>query len=527
MILARGRDLVDQCRIDAPVQPADTSARRVSNALREGRWNEAVDLRGPFSVVGSSRSTGQVFLARDHMGQRPLYYAVLPGAVVASSFLPEVLDHPDVDDTVDPEALALNYARCYPALRERTIYSRVAQVPPGTVVTIGDHGVRHHRFWDPQDVGPPVSMPLPDRVRALRQLLHDVVAEYSACAPGAVAAQVSGGLDSTAVAAFADGALRRQGSGLVAAYSWAPSPRQVSIDLPGDERRFVLEICRARDWEPRFAPDLPAPTPSPGDPLRAPAMAWFHESRVITDAHDRGVRVMLTGWGGDEAISGHGKLRVPELLRRGHTATAVREVRHWSKGTRAQVHTLSHAARQVAGDWLPAVAPEGRNEALNEELLDVWRSQWPAVADALHRKWAAYRTARTVRDWHVAHLGNGHVQARNASWYLGGLPFGVEHRSPLQDPRIVEFALTSDSQCFQYRGWRRVLFRLAISGTVPDSVAWRLGKDDPMLGRGMIAAPPPIPDPRQPHLRPIAALARRQQEVLRRANRHRAGLGVS
>ncbi|MFN8125353.1 MAG: hypothetical protein U0R64_02395 [Candidatus Nanopelagicales bacterium] len=63
------------------------------------------------------------------------------------------------------------------------------------------------------------------------------------------------------------------------------------------------------------------------------------------------------------------------------------------------------------------------------------------------------------------------------------------------------------------------MFRLAIAGVVPDSVAWRIGKDDRSL-RGMIQADPaPVPDPGREELSSLTALAQRQRDLF-----HAAGL---
>ena len=128
------------------LHPGGSEETLASESIR--RWGVTAPSRwsGRFAIVLTDPGTDTIHLIRDHQGATPLYYAVLVDAIVCSTDLRAVLAHPDVDDELDLEAVALQFAACHRPMLRRSIYRKVAKVPPGTVVSITRDTVRESRY---------------------------------------------------------------------------------------------------------------------------------------------------------------------------------------------------------------------------------------------------------------------------------------------------------------------------------------------------------------------------------------------
>src|SRR4051812_27467164 len=116
-------------------------------------WGEGVldRLAGMFAFGLSDERTGELVLARDRLGIKPLYLTDLPGGGLrAASTLPALLRAGGVDTSIDPVALHhyLSWHSVVPA--PRTILNGVRKLPPATMLVVEPNGSRREReYWDP------------------------------------------------------------------------------------------------------------------------------------------------------------------------------------------------------------------------------------------------------------------------------------------------------------------------------------------------------------------------------------------
>lgn len=189
-------------RTPAPTEDADLALLRAAWE----RWGEAVveHLRGDFAFAVWDARARRLFVARDHFGVRPLFHARAGGAWIVSNRLDCLRRHPAVADTVDP-AVVLDFLLldCNQEL-DTTVFGGVRRLPAAHCATLGDGPAGVRRYW---------SLPEPD-VRWGRE--EDLLAEFrhrlgqavnDRRRPGGTAIWLSGGLDSTALAAAGRAAL--------------------------------------------------------------------------------------------------------------------------------------------------------------------------------------------------------------------------------------------------------------------------------------------------------------------------------
>ncbi|MFQ5698099.1 MAG: asparagine synthase (glutamine-hydrolyzing) [Myxococcota bacterium] len=272
-------------------------------------WGEAVVERisGIFAFALWDARERRLFLARDPLGVKPLFWSFDQGTFRFGSEIKAILSDPEVERDVDPEALdgflTFNYTAA-PA----TGFRRVRQLLPGECATVGAQGVRLRRFWRPRyaEVARPISFAR--AVEEFREVLDRVV-ERQLISDVPLGAFLSGGLDSAALV-----------SAMRAARGHDVSTLTVGFDLPGfDERPLARQTAThlglAQNVQTvtleaaRLLPQLSLHTEEPtADSSMLPVFALCREARSR-------FTVAVSGDGADEILAGYDTYRATALAR--------------------------------------------------------------------------------------------------------------------------------------------------------------------------------------------------------------------
>jgi asparagine synthase (glutamine-hydrolysing) len=251
---------------------------------------------GMFGFAVWDRHRETLFLARDRMGEKPLYYAAVDGWVVFGSELRAVLAHPHVGRALDPAGLARYLAYDF-VPDPHAIVRDVAKLPPGHALTAGDGKLRVQRYWElpaqPDAAGDEAMW----RREIVRRLDDAVALRLVSDVP--LGCFLSGGIDSTAVAA--------------SAARLKPGLRTFSVgyaERAHDERGFARLAASRLGTEHRellVAPaDVPPVLERLGALLDEPiADMSFVPLYLLSAMARRDVTVALTGDGGDELFGGY------------------------------------------------------------------------------------------------------------------------------------------------------------------------------------------------------------------------------
>jgi asparagine synthase (glutamine-hydrolysing) len=201
-------------------------------------WGEhcAEHLEGMFAFAIWDPTRHRLLLARDRLGIKPLYYAIVRDAVLFGSEPKAILAHPAIRPIVDADGLreVFSEARTPGASAFRDIRS----VRPGSTVTVRPDGSEHRMYWTL--TARPHTADLPATVSTIRDMLAGIVTrELVSDVP--VAMLLSGGLDSSALTAFAAAARKREGG---------PPVRSITVNYHGYSDNFQPDLVRS-------APDAP------------------------------------------------------------------------------------------------------------------------------------------------------------------------------------------------------------------------------------------------------------------------------
>ena len=269
-------------------------------------WGEqCVDhFRGMFAFVLWDETQQTAFLARDRLGVKPLYYAVLPhGYLIAGSELKSLLAHGALERNIDPHAVEEYFALGY-VPEPRTIFRAARKLPPATTlrITRGQPIPEPREYWDVQfTVDSRLSED--DALAELRQRLQESV-RVRLISEVPLGAFLSGGVDSSAVVATMAGMSASPVNTCSIAFSDPKYDESAYAQQVADRyktRHFVDRVesddfdlvdTLARLYDEPYADSSAMPT------YRVCQLARKH------------VTVALSGDGGDESFGGYRRYRL-------------------------------------------------------------------------------------------------------------------------------------------------------------------------------------------------------------------------
>ena len=484
-LLAADISVYDRGRIHPSGAGAGWSDVTFLRAALVERGAEALgDLHGDFAIA--QWRDGCLTLGRDHFGARPLVYAERPGRYLAFASSPAALLRTGLTSTALDEAVAASWVlNCSPP-PGRTIYRDIRPVDAAHLIECRDGAVTIRRYWtlDTRRRLPFGSDPRELAVETARLLTQAVERRLPADGPGA--GHLSGGLDSSPVAVLASRALARSGR---AFYGYTFREPEHGPGLPGEGDAPMADLVAAAEpaitQVPVISPSLLATYAEGVEPeTLLPVSATDPEEQVLRHAAGHGAGVILSGWGGDQIVSYHGRGAEAELLRSGRLFRLWRQLRAEAQSTGISLARL----------FLSTVVMQGLPQGFRETVRRLAGSETPFLSGmatrsllvALHR-----RDSLLIENW--ADDGDTHEIRRGkaTSWYIQtrleafarqGARHGVVYAYPMFDLDLVEFSMQVPGIFLRSGGQRRLLLREALAGILPDAVRFNPVKLRPFPG---------------------------------------------
>lgn len=159
-------------------------------------------LIGQFAFVIWNRNTRELFLARDRVGIRPLYYTFYDGQFLFASEIKALFQHQGIHREINPEALLQTFTFWAP-LSPRTIFTDIYELPPGCCAWLNNGELQQERYWQIPlgQMVEPWRGSFDEAQERLDQLMADAV-RLRLRADVPVGAYLSGGLDSSILTAI-------------------------------------------------------------------------------------------------------------------------------------------------------------------------------------------------------------------------------------------------------------------------------------------------------------------------------------
>jgi asparagine synthase (glutamine-hydrolysing) len=461
------------------LEPAEAARLSDSSLLLRAleRWGEAAPdrLLGDFAFAFYDARERRLLLARDPLGQRPLFWHRGKGFAAFSS-MPCGLHALDLIARRPDETNLIRYLGGLSRTGPGSFFEGIERVEPGHVVTVTPDGTSRRRYWRPARRELRLGS-FDDYVEAFRSELDSAVARRLRGAGDLVAAHLSGGWDSNAVAATA-ARLTAPTGGRVLAFTHVPRDPDGSA-APGhrlaDEGGLAAETARLHPNIEHVRMASSGRSPLAGLDLFAALFerpvfnlcnhVWLSEIR--TSASAAGARVLLSGEIGNWTISAAPNVLLADFLRQGRW-------RAWSVEARAMLRDGRARLRGVAassfGPWIP--------DFLWRRLKPFSADLDPALTDPIHPRLlaevAAERESERLADRRKTYFEQAEAALMEMDWgehrkgILGG--WGIDKRDPTADPRLIDFCLSLPLDALMKDGVRRPLARAALADRVAPAV---------------------------------------------------------
>ena len=277
-----------------------------------GRWGERClsELRGMFAFAIWDARQNRLFVARDPMGIKPLYYYHSGGRLLFASELRTLLETGLLPRRLDAAGLYqyLSFGSLYDPI---TLIEGVRALRAGYYLIWQGGRLQESRYWDlapPREVGPGIKQPRSRLESELHEILDESV-RMQTVSDVPVGTFLSGGIDSSAVVALlARSGIRVNTFSIVfreADYSEAEYSRAVAKRFRTEHHEIVISQA-----------DALATLPSAVKAMDQPTIDGINTYLVSQQTRAAGIKVALSGLGGDELFAGYSNFRdVPRLER--------------------------------------------------------------------------------------------------------------------------------------------------------------------------------------------------------------------
>lgn len=421
------------------------------------------ELRGMFAFALWDRGRSRLILARDHLGQKPLYWARNGGRFWFASEIKAILAAAPGYRQVNPQALH-EYFTLRVISGSRSMFQGVEKLRPGHLLEVnadGEAGIAERRYWS-LSYEPKPAVTLPEAVDELDEAVTEAV-RLHLVSDVEVGAFLSGGIDSGLVTAITSHLTNRpfktfSGSTPYGEYDEGPAARLVAERYGTDH--FETPIVGDSIGQ---LPLLVYHLDEPSDPLSVCVY-------LLSELTSRHVKVALGGDGGDELFGGYDRYygteyaryfaALPGVLRRQVIGRMVDLLpgEAWYKSLKHQLNWLLQLAELPSEKRYPRTlgyfyfTPRLRDEVYSDSFHQATRDFDPEVAIAF---WQRDENVKASLDGML--LADSMVRLPNHSVMILDrmtMAHGLEARSPFLDHRLAEFAATLPAR-FKVRGRKR------------------------------------------------------------------------
>jgi asparagine synthase (glutamine-hydrolysing) len=469
-------DLARELNLTQPGELAD-SAILLAAWLR---WGEACldHILGAFAFAVWRPASQTLFAARDHTGERPLFYHRGKDFFALASMPKGLLALPGVFQGFNAQRLVDCLALTHPDWT-KSFYNGIERLPLGHLLRVTPDSFECRAYWHPCDAPQTRFKRDEEYVDALLDILDKATAARLR-STGGIAAQLSAGLDSSSVVASAARLLAPQGKRL-AAFTSVPRAGFLGAGFPG---RLVYEGPGAADVAAMYPNVDHVLIDSAGYDLLADMKAWTDAmdepaqncvnllwiSAIMRDARHRGAGVMLHGVSGNATISADGweamtsYFRSFKWIQLYRFATALR-----TRGELSYKASLVLATNGIMPRWLKRrIKPGARTLSLDYSPVNPGIvAEYDLVEKAFQKRHGDLPSIREQRSLFFERFDHGPMNAAVEA------RFGMAHRDPVGDKRIFEFCFSVPIEQYAAHGLSRSLVRRAMKGRLPESTLAR------------------------------------------------------
>lgn len=419
-------------------------------------------LNGDFTIVLYESLNSILYIYRDHLGIFPIAYGFFGNALFFSTDTISLCRAFSSGEQLNIEYFLKSFKMIDFNL---TPNQNVKKLRPGYLLEFSQGVVTEKKYWHPEKIKINNSLTKKSTLSETKRLIKSAV-KIRCNKRIATASHLSGGLDSGIVAALVRQEYANQKE--FYGFSWSADIR-TDESFGFDERKLVTDQSELNKIKPVFA----TLTPSDYGKIAAQSATCSYfpeENKIIKEASNRDIRIIFSGYGGDEFISKGNRGIDSDLFFGFHWGLLIK---------RYPITQIKRLLRILLYDIImPAtgiMSPPDRKEISGETNYLKKRYQKPD--NEAIRNFYFYSSRRKLQ---LGFINCHYLQERTEEWYMNAVKLGISYRYPLLDKNLIEFALSIPSKFMFIEKYSRNLLREISSELLPESVRWKKNGGDPV-----------------------------------------------
>jgi asparagine synthase (glutamine-hydrolysing) len=443
-------------------------------------------LRGMFGFAIWDERRKSLFLARDRVGIKPLYYLLSGTSLLFASEMKAILADPEVKPEVLPgmidRLLMFNFLP-----GEDTLLRGIRKLPPGSYLLAKDGKIEIKQYWDLHF--PKSGLSLPDAEEQLSVLLEESVRLHM-ISDVPVGFLLSGGVDSTAMLSMAVGKTDRRLSTFTVGFSEKgvtderPFARLAAKKYGAEHHELTISSKDFEDFLPQYVWHMEEPVCEP------PAVAMYYVSKFAKNS----VKVLISGEGGDEAFGGYQVYR--NLLWLERFKRLIKPLRGAVSSGALALNRVIHSDK--IGKYGPLLnvpfesfyysGTSNRHNFFDQHFEKLYSREF---APLVNRELSGSVVKRYVKNGNIGDLVNRMLYVDTKTWLPDDLLLkadkmtmanSIELRVPFLDHKVLEFAASLPGS-YKVRGFTtKYILKKLLSERIPPEI----------LNRKKVGFPVPI-----------------------------------
>lgn len=421
--------------------------------------------RGMWAFAIYNKRSHELYLCRDRFGIKPLYYYDLNGEFIFASEIKAIFE----DENVARRAkltTVVDFLIGFSDHSDATFFENIYQIQPGCYMYYELHNgsKEHFRYYDLAKATEGKTSTIEEFSKALEE---SVLLHLRSDVP--VGTCLSGGLDSSSIATLAGRYMfENYGKEFHAVTAFSEDPMN-------DESKYAREVAKhssliwysvkpsvddfLNNWEKcQWFQDEPVGGPS--------AIMQFCLMQV---ARDCGLRVMLDGQGGDEALLGYERYYCTyflDLIKQGKPVMVGKEFYRSIKNSGLSAPQMIQFQAYFLITWLRVLRQKRKWNVIPKCLLE----------HGLHTLQETSDTYKSVKHMQIAEITKYQLPRLLKYEDRNSMAWSIEARVPFVDHKLIEIAIALKPSDKINNGYTKYALRKTMDRKMPDSITWRKNK---------------------------------------------------
>ena len=408
-------------------------------------------LIGIFAFAVYDEYNKEVFLARDQMGVKPLFYTIVNNTVIFGSEIKTVLAHPDVKAEIDKESITEIFGLGPAVIPGSGVFKNIKEIAPANCMLISrDNNIKKWEYWTLK--AEEFKETAQEAIAHTRELITNaIIRQLVGDVP--VCTFLSGGLDSSAISAISASEFKKRGKQLITYsidYEDNDKYFKKSLFQPTSDEHYAEEMSKFIGSDHRKVvlnhSDLAEALKESMISRDLPGMADIDSSLLLFCKEIRKDFVVgLSGECADEIFGGYPWFTRDEMF--------YLDTFPWSRFVNNRI--------EIVNDKLKNMPIKELVRSQYEKSL----SKVPHLENESKRDYRLKEISYLNLKWFMVNLLN---RTDRVSMYNS-----LEVRVPFADIRLVEYAFNMPSDILLYKGREKGLLRAAMEGILPDEIIYR------------------------------------------------------